>query len=111
LREHGEHLAELDRIVVVDAEGRVLDEVSMQELLLAELDDPVAALLAPPWPVSVLPDATSAEVAEQLVENRCGSVLVVDADNRPIGRILADDIVDVLMPDRGRLTVLRWAPK
>jgi CBS domain-containing protein len=111
LRERSEHLMELDRIVVVDDAGRVVDEVSMQELLLAEPEDTVASLVAPPWPVTVLPEATSAEVAERLVENRCGSVLVIDAENRPVGRILADDIVDVLLPDRGRLSLLHWAPQ
>ncbi len=111
LRESSEHLMELDRIVVVDAAGRVIDEVSMQELLLAEPGDTVASLVAPPWPVTVLPDATSAEVAERLIENRCGSVLVIDAENRPLGRILADDIVDILVPDRGRLDLFHWAPQ
>lgn len=109
LRENAEHLMELDRVVVVDAQGRVVDEVSMQEVLLAEPDDTVASLVAPPWAVTVLPTATAAEVAEQLIANRCLSVLVVDADNRPIGRILADDIVDVLVPERGRFDVFQWA--
>jgi Mg/Co/Ni transporter MgtE len=29
-------------------------------------------------------------------------VVVVDADGRPIGRILADDVVDALLPERER---------
>jgi ribosomal protein L13 len=29
-------------------------------------------------------------------------VVVVDADGMPLGRILADDVVDALLPDRGR---------
>ena len=43
------------------------------------------------------------ELVEAFVENRGSSVVVIDAAGRPVGRILADDVVDVLMPpDRER---------
>ena len=42
------------------------------------------------------------EVAERLIDTRRMSVVVVD-DGRPVGRILADDVLDVLLPERGRL--------
>ena len=41
-------------------------------------------------------------MAAQLTESRRSSVVVVDDDGRPLGRILADDIVDALMPERSR---------
>ena len=41
-------------------------------------------------------------MAAQLIESRRSSVVVVDEDGRPLGRILADDIVDALMPERSR---------
>jgi hypothetical protein len=34
-------------------------------------------------------------------------VLVIDDDERPVGRILADDLVDALVPDRGKVRFLR----
>ncbi|MUL79737.1 magnesium transporter MgtE N-terminal domain-containing protein [Mycolicibacterium sp. CBMA 226] len=108
LAEQYAHRNDLDRVVVIDDDGRVVDEVSMLEMLLAQPDTSMRQLVAPPWPVTVGPDATSAEVADQLIESRAGSVLVVDDDNRPIGRILADDIVDALVPERGRFTFLHW---
>ena len=37
-----------------------------------------------------------------LVEARRHSMVVVDDDGRPIGRILADDVLDVLVPTKGR---------
>ena len=40
------------------------------------------------------------EVAGQLVEARRLSLVVVDDDGRPIGRILADDVLDALVPPR-----------
>jgi CBS domain-containing protein len=41
-------------------------------------------------------------VVDALTENRSSSLVVVDSAGRPIGRILADDVVDALVPDRGR---------
>ncbi len=43
------------------------------------------------------------EVAERLIDARRMSVVVVDDDDRPVGRILADDVLDALMPERGRI--------
>jgi CBS domain-containing protein len=42
------------------------------------------------------------DVAERLVDARRMSVVVVE-DGRPVGRILADDLLDALMPERGRI--------
>jgi CBS domain-containing protein len=42
------------------------------------------------------------EVAERLVDARGMSVMVVE-DDRPVGRILADDVLDALLPERGRI--------
>jgi CBS domain-containing protein len=52
--------------------------------------------------VTVEPDARVAEVAERLVEARRLSLLVVE-EGKPVGRILADDVLDALTPARGRL--------
>ena len=42
-------------------------------------------------------------MVDALVEARSPSVVVVDEDGRPLGRIVADDVVDALMPTRGRV--------
>jgi CBS domain-containing protein len=59
-------------------------------------------LIGPPWPVTVTPDADLDEIAERLVETRHSSVVVVDEEERPLGRILVDDVLDMLAPDRPR---------
>jgi hypothetical protein len=41
-------------------------------------------------------------VAGQLVEARRHSLVVVDEEGCPIGRILADDVLDALVPTKGR---------
>lgn len=107
LRRLAGHAVDLSAIVVVDPEGRLLDDVTVLELLLAEPSIRLSELIGPPWPVTVSPDTPVSEVAIQLIENRSASLVVVDAEGRPLGRILADDVIDALIPDRGRLQLFR----
>ncbi|QGF22885.1 CBS domain-containing protein [Raineyella fluvialis] len=41
-------------------------------------------------------DAPLDDVVEAVQSNTGASVVVVDEDNRPLGRILADDLIDAL---------------
>jgi predicted transcriptional regulator len=43
-----------------------------------------------------------------LVAARVSSLLVVDDEDRPLGRILADDVLDTLLPESGRLHFRRF---
>jgi len=88
---------------VVDEDGRLVDDVSLFELLLAAPDARLGELVAPPWPVTVGADVSVDEVVERLIDNRRSSIVVVDGEGRPAGRILADDVVDALVPGRGRI--------
>jgi CBS domain-containing protein len=103
LRANRAHDEDLAGVVVVDDDGRLLDDLTMTELFLADVDITVHELIGPPWPVTVTPQAKPAQIAHRLVESRHGSVVVVDDEQRPLGRILADDVLDALMPERGRL--------
>jgi len=103
LREVAADQPDLDTVVVVDPAGRLVDVISILELLLAAPGQRVGELIGPPWPVTVGPEATVDEAADALVDNRRNSVLVVDDQGRPLGCIQADDVVDALLPGRGRL--------
>jgi CBS domain-containing protein len=96
------HIADVDSVVVVDEDGRLLDDVTLGELLLAEPDTALGDLVGPPWPVTIPAGAGVAEIAARFVESRRLSVVVVDEEERPVGRILADDVVDMLLPERAR---------
>jgi len=102
LRANREHDEDLAGVIVLGDDGRVLDDLTMTELFLADPGASVDDLIGPPWPVTVMPDADVAQIAERLVETRHPSVVVVDEDERPLGRILADDVLDMLAPDRSR---------
>ena len=104
LRERHEHGGDIDAVVVIDDDGRLVDDVPLFDLLLAEPGTTIAELVGPPWPATVTADAALEEVVERLVDNRSSSLVVVDADDHPLGRILADDVLDVLTANRGR----RW---
>jgi len=96
-------------LVVVDQEGRLLDDVTVFELLGVDPDRPIAELVGPPWPVTVPPSAGLREVVSTMTDNRGSSIVVVDEQERPVGRILADDVIDALTRrDDRRWPWQRW---
>jgi flagellar motility protein MotE (MotC chaperone) len=92
-----------DAVLVVDGDGVLVDDLRLFELFLADHQTRLAELVGEPWPLTVVPDEPLGEVIERFVDERGSSIVVVDAAGRPIGRILADDLVDALTPRRGRL--------
>ncbi len=84
-------------VAVVDAHGRLVDEVSATELLGEPLERIVGELVGPPFPVTLSPDADLDELVEVITDNRGMSVIVVDDEHRPIGRVQADDVIDALV--------------
>jgi Mg/Co/Ni transporter MgtE len=102
LRKDRRHSADIDGIVVIDQDGVLMGDIPLFELAIATNDTPISGLLPEGEAVSVPVEAGITEVAERLVETRHSSVVVVDEENRPVGRILADDLLDALIPERGR---------
>ena len=98
------HKTEIDSVAVLDAGGRVIGDVSAFDLLVNKASKPLANIIDPENPpVTLRPDADLDTVATELVESRRSSLLVVDDDGKPLGRILSDDILDALVPGHGRL--------
>jgi Mg/Co/Ni transporter MgtE len=104
LRKLAKHQTEIDSVAVVDAEGRVIGDVSAFDLLVNDGEKPLSDLIDSGHPpVTLRTDADIDMVATELVESRRSSLLVVDEKGRPLGRILSDDILDALVPGHGRL--------
>jgi CBS domain-containing protein len=98
------HQTEIDSVVVLDAEGRLIGDVSAFDLLVSKGSRQLAELIDPDDPpVTLRPDADIDTVATEMVESRRSSLLVVDDEGKPLGRILADDVLDALVPGHGRL--------
>jgi CBS domain-containing protein len=87
-------------LVVVDEDGRLVDDLPLMDMIAAEPADLVSDVIGPPTPGTVHPEASLDDVVEELIANRESSLLVVDEDGRPLGRILADDVVDALVESR-----------
>jgi CBS domain-containing protein len=96
------HQEGVDAVIVVDSDGRVVDDVTLLELFLAEPDTTIEELVGPPWPAVVTAHAHLEDVLDQFAEARHSSLLVADDEGRPIGRILGDDLIDALAPRHRR---------
>ena len=92
-----DHRDDIDGVLVVDERGVLVDDISLFELLMADGDAPVESLVGEPWPVTVAIDASIDEVVDAVLGNRRSSVVVVDDEGRPEGRILTDDVLDHLV--------------
>lgn len=103
LRDLAGRQPDLDAVLVTDGDGRLVDLISMLELLVAEPEQRMAELTRMPEPVTIGPDAALDDVVDGLADARESTLVVVDDAGRPLGRILADDVIDALLPDRGRL--------
>lgn len=90
-------------VVVTDADGRAVGELSAAQLLGIDNDQPIVSLVTS-LPPTVDAGAPMAEVIEAITEHRGTGLLVVDEDGLPVGRILADDIIDVFTREHDR----RW---
>ena len=91
-------------MAVLDADGRLIGDVSAFDLLVNKSGKQLADLIDPEnRPVTLRPDADIDTVATEMGESRRSSLLVVDDDGKPLGRILSDDVLDALVPGHGRL--------
>jgi len=107
LREAAEHRADIDCVILVDHDGRLIDDISVFELFTASPEQSVSDLAAPPWPLTVTSEVPLDDVVRHLIDSRGSSLIVVDGDGRPVGRILADDVVDALVSNGGRTRMRR----
>ncbi|MEY4444719.1 MAG: hypothetical protein RL301_798 [Actinomycetota bacterium] len=87
-----------DGVTVVDSKGKLLDHIQIIELIAAKPSQKLESLVAAPFPTAVSIDTPLEDVIEEFSNNRGSSVIVVDEKGKPVGRILADDIIDAMVP-------------
>jgi Mg/Co/Ni transporter MgtE len=104
LADQAVHRTEIDSVAVLDEDGRLLGDVSAFDLLVSDGSRRLGDLIDSGGTLMTLrPEDDLDTVATELVESRRSSLLVVDDDGRPLGRILSDDVLDALVPGHGRL--------
>lgn len=90
----------VDRIAVVDSVGGLVADLSVLELSTASPYTTLSKLAPPARVPEVQLDEEFSEAVWALLETRQGSIVVVDHDGRPIGRLLATDVVTALQRHR-----------
>jgi magnesium transporter len=83
---------------VLDAESRLLGAVSLRDLVMAELDQPVADVMRKK-PVVVSATDDQELVASRIAKYNLLAVPVVEGDGRVVGFVTVDDVVDVMIEE------------
>ena len=102
LMRHSELAA--DRLLtlwVIGAEGQLAGVVLASELMRASSNDSVSSLIEMAVP-KISPDTELPEVARLMADFDLLAIAVVDAEERPIGVVAVDDVVEMLLPDEWR---------
>jgi magnesium transporter len=94
IRTHGAESASIDTLYAVDEKGRLLDEISIRQILFASPDDDVASLMN--FSFEALDATSDQEVAVDLFRKYDRSTLpVTDSAGVLLGIVTVDDILDV----------------
>ena len=98
LRRHDEIPASTDQLFIVNQEDVFLGTLSMSKLLTSDPNITVREIMR--TDIQALPvDMKDSEVAQLFEQNDWVSAAVVDDDNKIVGRITIDDVVDVIIED------------
>jgi magnesium transporter len=107
LRARGELPEVFDLLFVVDRQGRLLGSLKISDLLTRKVSKKVDELMD--TSARVIPvDMHESQVAMEFEHHDLVSAPVIDDDNRLLGRITIDDVVDV-MRDEAEHSVLTMA--
>ena len=86
---------------VIDPQGRLTGGVFASELVLAERDTAVTSLIETRVP-TVSPETELPEVARLMADFNLLAIPVIDTDEKPIGVIAFDDVLELLLPEEWR---------
>ncbi len=90
-----EHVEEIHYVYVVDKQSKLVGRISILEMMLAPRRQVVTEIMDPDM-VVIHTEEDQEEVAQKFKRYDLISAPVVDSDNRLIGRITIDDILDVI---------------
>ncbi|MHB8600800.1 MAG: magnesium transporter [Ktedonobacteraceae bacterium] len=95
LRQHSEHMEMVYYLYIVDKEQRLAGVVSLRELVVAEPATHLKNLMSPDV-IKVTADTDQEQVAQIIAKYNLLGVPVVDSDNRLVGLVTVDDVIDVI---------------
>jgi magnesium transporter len=95
IRDIAEDVEDIGHVYIVDRNGGFRGVVSLKDLLLAQPDKAISELVKNPG-LLVRVDEDQESVAQKFQKYDVRAAPVVDSQNRLLGRITVDDIIDVL---------------
>lgn len=107
LRMRGEVPEHTDHLFVLNRNGRYIGRVALTALLTSDPDRTIAEIVDDSLP-AIRATTTLDHVSEEFENHRFVSAPVVDADNRLVGRITVDDVID-LVRDRAEHDLMSMA--
>lgn len=94
VRRKGKLAETINRVFVVDEDWRLVDDVELRKLILAEPDEPVEAIMDHTF--AAVPATADREEAVRVIQRYDQFVLpVVDSNGVLLGIVTADDLLDV----------------
>jgi magnesium transporter len=96
IREKAEEVGDVGHVFVVDRHGVLVGEVSLKDLLLAKPQDVMEELITTTPGLVLRVDEDQESVAQKFQKYDVKTAPVVDSQNRLLGRITVDDIMDVV---------------
>ena len=94
-------LQQIAVVCVLDESGKLIDTLSLAELVRAEASQRVSELIDDFAPC-VPPEADLPEVARLMSDYNLVAMPVMDADGRPMGIVSVDDVLELLVPEEWR---------
>jgi CBS domain-containing protein/sporulation protein YlmC with PRC-barrel domain len=101
IRASGLGLPQIAIVCVVDDTGKLIDTLSLAELVRANATQKLSELLDDFNP-SVTADADVPEVARIMSDYNLVAMPVLDSERRPVGIIAVDDVLELLVPEEWR---------
>jgi len=86
---------------VTDSQGQLVGGVFSSELVCAESDATVDTLIKTAIP-TISPETELPEVARLMADYNLVAMPVIDSDDKPIGVIAFDDVLELLLPEEWR---------
>ena len=86
---------------VIDPQGHLAGAVFASELVRATEQATVSSLIQTAVP-TVSPDTELPEVARLMADFNLFAIPVIDSDEKPIGVVAVDDVIELLLPDEWR---------
>jgi Mg2+ transporter MgtE len=89
-------------LYIVQEDETLIGVLSLRDLIIGEPEAKLADLMQTRL-LSVLPQDTDRDVAETMNKYNLLAIPVIDAQNHMLGIITVDDVLEMLVPDRGSL--------